>query len=150
MTASLLLDEGDRLARHLMQVLPVTLNDQDRVTLLGRSLAVNLVNALLPTIEQISRRQDNPLHPLLETDRDGWALVEIVNADGEITQRLPVRDLLGELLFQRGRLHPAVKASLTTALSGDEHHATRELVLLLRSRPVLDALHKVLLNILKG
>lgn len=146
--ADLLLAEGDRLARQFGQVLPVRLQDQERVTLLGRSLAVNLVNALLPTIEQVSRRQEKPLYALLDTDQGGNALIEVVNADGELTRRIPVRDVLERLLFVRGRLHPGVQASLTEALQGDEHHATRELVSLLRSKPVLDALQKLLLSIL--
>lgn len=144
----LLLAEGDRLSRQLMQVLPVTLADQERVNFLGRSLAVNLVNALLPTIEQISRRQEKPLHALLDVDQGGNAVIEIVNSDGEITRRIPVRDVLERLLFLRGRLHPGVQASLTAAMQGDEHHATRELVNVLRSKPVLDALHKLLLSVL--
>ncbi|MCD0171248.1 hypothetical protein IHN59_16600, partial [Deinococcus sp. 23YEL01] len=40
-----LMAEGDRLARHLTQTLGATLPDQPRLTLLGRSLALNLVNA---------------------------------------------------------------------------------------------------------
>ncbi|RJF73492.1 hypothetical protein D3875_20025 [Deinococcus cavernae] len=150
MTSELLLLEGDRLSRRLMQLLPVTLEDQERVILLGRSLAVNLVNALLPTIEQVSRRQDTPLHTLLESDREGNAVIEIVNFDGELLSRLPVRDCLEQLLFQRGKLHPKVLESLTDALQGDEHRATRELVSLLRSRSVLDGLQGVLKNILKA
>ena len=150
MTSELLLAEGDALSRRLMQLLPVTLDDQNRVTLLGRSLAVNLVNALLPTIEQVSRRQDTPLHTVLEADREGNAVIEIVNFDGELLYRLPVRDYLEGLLFQRGKLHPKVMESLTDALQGDEHRTTRELVSLLRSRPVLQSLERVLHSILKA
>lgn len=148
--SELLLAEGDRLARQLMQVLPATLEQQERVVLLGRSLAVNLINALLPTIEQISRRQDTPLYPLLELDSAGQSVIEVVRSDGEVVRRLPVRDVLETLLFQKGRLHPLVYAGLTDALSGSEHHATRQLVSILRGRPVLGALEAVLKDILNA
>lgn len=150
MASELLLAEGDRLARRLMQVLPATLDDQNRVILLGRSLAVNLVQALLPTIEQISRRQDTPLHPLLESDADGNAFIEVVNFRGEVVRQLPVRDLLEGLLFVRGRLHPVVSPRLEEGLRGDEHHATRELVAVLRCRPVLEGLQSILKDVLNA
>lgn len=144
-----LLAEGDLLARHLAQVLPVTLHDQSRVQLLGRSLSTNLVAALLPTIEQVSRRQGTPLHALLDPDERGRLVLETVNADGEITHRLPIDDLLERLLFVRGRLHPVVQTHLQDALSGDEHHATRALVGVFRSRPVLEGMQKLLQTLLK-
>lgn len=40
-----LMTEGDRLARHLTQTLHVTAHDPARLTLLGRSLALNLTRA---------------------------------------------------------------------------------------------------------
>ena len=138
--AAELLEEGDRLARHLAQVLPVSAQDSARVFLLGRSLSSNLMAALLPTIEQISRRAGTPLHALLEPDERGRLVLEIISADGELVCRLPTEDVLRDLLFVRGRLHPVVQSHLTDALSGDEHHATRALVACLKSRPVLDAM----------
>lgn len=145
----LLLAEGDRLARHLGQTLRVSSADSERIVLVGRSLAVNLIGAFVPTVEQISRRSGQPMHALVQADELGQACVTVVNSDGEITQRLPVADLLQDLLFRQGRLHPTVLAHLQDALSGDEHHATRALASCLRSRPVLDALQRVLLGILK-
>ncbi len=142
------LAEGDRLARHLAQVLPATLEGQGRVVLLGRSLCSNLMAALPPTIEQVSRRAGKPLHALLDTDERGRLVLETVNADGEITRRLPVDDLLQGLLFVRGRLHPTLHTHLNDALSGDEHHATRALASALRSTPVLDAMQKLLQSLL--
>ncbi|WP_291426230.1 hypothetical protein [Deinococcus sp.] len=147
--SELLLAEGDRLARLLAQKLPVTLDHETRTALIGRSLAVNLINALLPTIEQISRRAGTPLHALLEADARGRAIIEIISGDGELLRRLPVDDVLNELLFRQGRLHPTVLGHLQDALSGDEHHATRALASCLRSRPVLDAMQKLLTGLLK-
>lgn len=118
------------------------------MVLLGRSLATNLLGALRPTLEQVSRRQGQPVQTELLLD-EGVLLLVVVDADGEIVRRLPVSDLLGDLLFQRGRLHPLVAAKLTEALDGDEHHATRKLVELFRSRPVLEGLQRVLLGALK-
>lgn len=136
--------EGDRLARQLAQLLPVTLHDQTRVVLLGRSLVHNLLSALSATAEQISRHAGTPLHALLEPDDRGRVRLRIVSADGEITHDLPAEDVLGELLLRRGQLHPVLRDHLHRALSGDEHRATRELAAALRSRPVLDALGQLL------
>lgn len=145
----LLLAEGDRLARLLGQTLRVTASDSERLVLIGRSLAVNLVGAIVPTIEQISRRSGQPLHALVQADERERPCIVIVNADGEITQRLPADDLWQDLLFRQGRLHPTVWQHLQDAVMGDEHHATRALANCLRSRPVLDALQRLLNQLLK-
>ena len=135
-----LMDEGDRLARHLAQTLDATLHDQPRLIFLGRSLALNLVRAFLPTVEHVTGRAGKPLHALLELDERGRAVVQTVTGDGELHAVLPVDDLLRDLLFARGLLNPVVRAHLQEAVRGDEHHATRALVACLKSRPVLDAM----------
>jgi hypothetical protein len=134
------MDEGDRLARHLAQTLDATLHDQPRLVFLGRSLALNLVRAFLPTVEHVTGRAGKPLHALLELDERGRVVVQTVTGDGELNAVLPVDDLLRDLLFIRGLLHPVVRAHLQEAVRGDEHHATRALVACLKSRPVLDAM----------
>lgn len=134
------MDEGDRLARHLAQTLDATLHDQPRLVFLGRSLALNLVRAFVPTVEHITRRAGKPLHAVLELDERGRAVVQTVTVDGESRGILPVDDLLRDLLFVRGTLNPVVRTHLQDAVHGDEHRATRALVACLNSRPVLDAM----------
>lgn len=134
------MDEGDRLARHLAQTLDAGLHEQPRLIFLGRSLALNLVRAFLPTVEHVSRRAGTPLHAVLMSDGRGRAAVQTVTPDGELGRALPVDDLLRDLLYRRGALHPVVRGHLQGAVGGDEHHATRSLVACLKSRPVLDAL----------
>lgn len=135
-----LMDEGDRLARHLAQTLDAMLHDQPRLIFLGRSLALNLVRAFLPTVEHVSGRAGAPLHAVLDLDERGRAVVQTVTADGELKAVLPVDDLLRDLLFVRGVLNPVVRGHLQDGVLGDEHHATRALVACLKSRPVLDAM----------
>ncbi|WP_415789424.1 hypothetical protein [Deinococcus saxicola] len=135
-----LMEEGDRLARHLAQTLDATLHDQPRLIFLGRSLALNLVRAFLPTVEHVTGRAGAPLHAVLGLDERGRAVVQTVTADGELNAALTVDDLLRDLLFVRGMLNPVVKTHLQGAVHGDEHHATRALVACLKSRPVLDAM----------
>ncbi|GGL99780.1 hypothetical protein [Deinococcus aerophilus] len=147
-TAALLL-EGDRLARHLAQTLGGTLHDQNRLVLLGRSLALNLVRAFGPTVEHVTRRAGTPLHAVLTLDERDRAVIQSVSADGEVLGRLPVDDLLGELLFVRGQLHPDVRTHLQDGLTGDEHHATRALVACLKSRPVLSAMERQVRAVLR-
>ncbi len=134
------MDEGDRLARHLAQTLDAGLHDQPRLIFLGRSLALNLVRAFLPTVEHVTGRAGTPLHAVLDLDERGRAVVETVTAHGERLGTLPVDDLLRDLLFVRGGLNPVVRTHLQDAVGGDEHHATRALVACLKSRPVLDAM----------
>nr|WP_184128970.1 hypothetical protein [Deinococcus humi] len=134
------MDEGDRLARHLAQTLDATLHDQPRLIFLGRSLALNLVRAFLPTVEHVTGRAGKPLHALLELDERGRVVVQTVTGDGELNAVLPVDDLLRDLLFVSGLLNPVVRSHLQEAVRGDEHHATRALVACLKSRPVLDAM----------
>lgn len=135
-----LMDEGDRLARYLAQTLDATLHDQPRLVFLGRSLALNLVRAFVPTVEHVSGRAGTPLHAVLDLDERGRAVVQTVTADGELNAVLPVDDLLRDLLFVRGALNPVVRDHLQAAVGGDEHRATRALVACLKSRPVLDAM----------
>ena len=146
---TLLLHEGDRLTRTLAQTLNARPDEQPRVTLLGRSLAVNLVNALVPTIEQVARHAGQTLHAHIIPDDRGRALVEVVNADGERHARLPVEDLLRDALMRGAHLHPTVRAHLQDALRGSEHHATRALASTLRSAPVMDALRRQLTSLLR-
>lgn len=134
------MDEGDRLARYLAQTLDATLHDQPRLVFLGRSLALNLVRAFVPTVEHVSGRAGTPLHAVLDLDERGRAVVQTVTADGELNAVLPVDDLLRDLLFVRGALNPVVRDHLQDAVGGDEHRATRALVACLKSRPVLDAM----------
>lgn len=137
-----LLDEGDRLARTLAQTLHCTLDDQPRLVLLGRSLAVNLLPAFQDTLELISRRMGRPQRGALELDELGRLTLQTVDSDGVLRHRLGVDDLIAGLLFIRGRLEPTVRAHLQGGLSGDEHHATRALVQCLNSRPVLRAMQR--------
>lgn len=142
--------EGDRLARQLAQSIHGTLHDQNRMVFLGRSLALNLVNAFIPTVEHVSRHAGTPLHASLTTDERQRPILQIVNSDGEILPPLPVDDLLQHLLYSRGRLHPTVYGHLADGVRGDEHHATRALVQCLRSKPVLDAMQRQITAMLKA
>ena len=144
-----LLEEGDRLARFMAQRLPATLRDQARLSLIGRSLAVNLVNAFVPTVEHVTRHAGRPLHAQLTTDEWGRALVQVITPDGEEHDRLPVDDLLRDLLTVRGQWHPAVWEKVQDAVTGSEHHATRALADALRSKAVLTALQRQLQLLLR-
>ncbi|ADV68184.1 hypothetical protein [Deinococcus maricopensis] len=145
----LLLHEGDRLARHLAQILHAGADEQARVDLIGRSLTVNLVAALLPTIEQISRHAGQPLHAQVIPDERDRALVQVINAHGEEHARLPVDDVLRDALTTAGHLHPTIRAHLEDALRGSEHHLERALVAALRSAPVMNALRQQLTALLR-
>ncbi|GGR49166.1 hypothetical protein GCM10008959_07950 [Deinococcus seoulensis] len=145
-----LMDEGDRLARHLTQTLHATLRDQPRLTFLGRSLALNLVNAFMPTLEHVTRRAGHPLRAALTLDDRARPLIHTATPDGEPGPSVSVDDLLRDLLFLRGGLHPAVQEHLRGALSGSEHHATRALVDCLRSRPVLDAMQRQIQTLMRA
>lgn len=143
-----LMAEGDRLARHLTQTLEATLPDQPRLTLLGRSLALNLVNAFVPALEHISRRAGRPLHATLTVDDRARPLLITTTPDGESGPALSADDLLRDLLFVRGHLHPVVREHLQGGLRGSEHQATRALVSCLNSRPVLDAMTRAVQTLL--
>ncbi|MEF2277664.1 hypothetical protein V3W47_05080 [Deinococcus sp. YIM 134068] len=147
---ALLREEGERLARRLAQTLGTGEADVARAHLLGLSLVTNLVNALLPTVEQVSRHAGRPLHAHLTADERGRAVVETVTLDGELHVRLPVDDLLASALYAGGRLHPTVAAHLEEGMRGSEHHAARALAACLKSAPVLKALQKHLTAVLKG
>ncbi|BDP41437.1 hypothetical protein DAETH_14060 [Deinococcus aetherius] len=146
---ALLRTEGERLARRLTQALGGGAQDVARAHLLGLSLAVNLVNALLPTIEQVSRHAGRPLHAHLSIDGRGRAVVETVTLDGERHARLPVDDLIESALYVGGRLHPTVSAHLSQGMTGSEGQATRALAACLKSAPVLGALRRHLTALLK-
>ncbi|MDL2343210.1 hypothetical protein QOL99_03500 [Deinococcus sp. MIMF12] len=145
---ALLHPEGERLARRLAQVLGGGEADVGRAHLLGLSVVTNLVGALMPTIEQVSRHAGRPLHAQLGADDRGRAVVETVTPDGEVRARLPVDDLLDDALFVRGRLHPTVCAHLADGMTGSEHHAARSLAAALKSAPVLGALRRQLTALL--
>lgn len=147
---ALLRAEGERLARRLAQLLGDGEADVARAHLLGLSLVHNLVHALLPTVEQVSRHAGRPLHAHLVADERGRALVETVTADGERHRRLPVDDLIEGALYSGGRLHPTVLAHLAAGMEGSEHAATRALAACLKSAPVLSALRRNLTALLKG
>lgn len=146
---ALLHAEGERLARRLAQTLGGGEADVARAHLLGLSLAVNLVNALIPTVEQVTRHAGHPLHAHLIGDERGRAVIETVTPDGERHTRLPVDDLLDSALYRAGRLHPTVAAHLSEAMTGSEHHATRALAACLKSAPVLDAIRRQLTALLQ-
>ncbi len=146
---ALLIEEGDRLARRLAQQLDAPLERQDRLTLYGRSLALNLIQALLPTIEQITWRMERPLSAHLSADARGRAAVQTVTFDGQPHRSLPADDLIEAALFVRGRLHPRIQEELLGALHGSEHAATRALVACLKSKPVLDATQRYLQGLLR-
>ncbi|MDK2010898.1 MULTISPECIES: hypothetical protein [unclassified Deinococcus] len=131
-----LMTEGDRLARQLTQTLHVTTHDPARLTLLGRSLALNLVNAFQQTLEHVTRHAGHPVHAQLTCDTHGHATLHLTRA-GQSLGHLPAADLLRDLLWPRGYLHPAVHAHLQGGLSGSEHHATRALVAALRHPSVM-------------
>ncbi len=133
-----LLAEGDRLARRLTQTLQVSAQDPPRLTLLGRSLALNLMGALLPTLEQVARRSGTPLRAEVTLDRLGQPQLQTWWPGDRPGQSLPVADLLDRLLLtQAGQWHPPVREALQGALGGSEHAAERALVSCLRSPPVL-------------
>jgi len=147
---ALLQAEGERLARRLVQTLGGGEGDVARAHLLGLSLVFNLVQALLPTIEQVSRHAGRPLHAQITADGRGRPVVETVTPDGESHRRLPVDDLLASALERGGRWHPTVAVHLTEAMHGSEHHMTRALAACLKSAPVLDALRRHLAVVLQG
>ena len=146
---ALLLAEGDLLSRRLAQGLHAPLERQDRITLYGRSLVFNLVQAMLPTVEQITWRMEKPLSAHVSSDLRGRAIVQTVSFDGELHHNLPVDDLVEAALFVRGRLHPTIQEHLLGALQGSEHAATRALVACLKSRPVLGATQTYLKALLR-
>lgn len=150
---ALLYAEGERLARRLAQTLTQTLDgeaDVARAHLIGLSLAVNLVGALVPTVEQVTRHAGRPLHAHVVADGRGRAAVETVTQDGEVHSHLPVDDLLDAALYRSGRLHPTVAAHLADAMHGSEHHVARALAACLKSAPVLDTLRRQLTALLKS
>lgn len=131
-----LMTEGDRLARQLTQTLHVTTHDPARLTLLGRSLALNLTRAFQQTIEHVTRHAGHPVHAQLTCDTHGHATLHLTCA-GQPLGHLPAADLLRDLLWPHGTLHPAIREHLQDALRGSEHHATRALVAALRHPSVL-------------
>lgn len=136
-----LMTEGDRIARHLTQTLHVTAHDPARLTLLGRSLALNLTRAFQQTIEHVTRHAGHPVHAELTQDAHGHATLHLTRAGPSSRDLplgdLPAADLLRDLLWPHGTLHPAIREHLQDALSGSEHHATRALVAALRHPSVL-------------
>ncbi|GHF33444.1 fermentation-respiration switch protein FrsA (DUF1100 family) [Deinococcus metalli] len=143
-----LLTEGDRVARELAQTLHVTLDGQERVILLGRSLAVNLIPAVQDTLEVVSRRAGQPLRAVATVDDRGRPALQVVDTAGVIRRVVPADDVIRDLLYVQGRLDQTVRAHLQDGLSGDEHHATRALVACLKSRAVLTALHRLVSTLL--
>ncbi len=148
-TRDLLIAEGDLLARRLAQQLSAPLERQERLQFYGRSLALNMLQALPPTAEQITRRAGRPLQVALKADERGRAELWAVTVDGEPVQVLAAQDLLEEALFVRGQLHPVIATELLSALHGSEHAATRALVRCLKSRPVLQATQQYLQQLIK-
>ncbi|MFC4452184.1 hypothetical protein [Deinococcus sonorensis] len=137
---ALLLAEGDRLASRLIQHFPVGLHNLERAHLVGRTVAVTLVEAFLPTAETITRRLAQPLSLYVSADTRGRPELLAVNRDGEALEHLPVDELLERALYVRGRLHPQVRAELVAALQAEnERGASLALVRLFRLPQVLDA-----------
>ncbi|WP_233218649.1 hypothetical protein [Deinococcus arcticus] len=144
-----LLAEGDRLARRLTQTLQVTAADPPRLTLLGRSLALNLVGALLPTLEQVARHSRAPLRAGVTLDRVGAPQLQTWWGE-QPGACLPVADLLNDLLLTPGgQWHPPVRDALQGALGASEHGAERALVTCLRSPPVLRSMERVVRRLLR-
>ncbi|GGK93891.1 hypothetical protein [Deinococcus radiotolerans] len=145
-----LMTEGDRLARQLTHTLRVTTHDPERLTLLGRSLALNLVKAFQQTLEHVTRHAGHPVHATLTCDAHGHATLRLTRSgDGAVTH-LPAADLLRDLLWPRGHLHPAIQDHLQGALGGSEHHATRALVNALRHPSVLKGMETKIRAALPG
>jgi hypothetical protein len=142
---ALLLAEGDRLATKLIQHFPVSTGDLTRAYVVGRSIAVNLVQAFFPTAELVTRQLARPLTLYLSADERGRAEVLAVNSDGEAEERLPVDELLEQALYQNGRLIPQARTELAEAMqAASERAMTLALIRLLRLKCVLDATGAVL------
>jgi len=137
---ALLLAEGDWLAKRLVQHVAVRQGDLERSYVVGRSVAVNLVQAFLPTAETVTRRLARPLTLYLSTDERGRAEILAVDADGMPEERLPVDELIEAALYRQGRLIPQARAELEEAmLAPSERAMTLALIRLFRLRCVLDA-----------
>lgn len=136
---ALLMAEGDRLAASLAQRFPATVEQQDRLLFIGRTLAVNLVRVFMGTVEDVTRKVGKPLATVIVPDERARPVLVVVTPDGEVRERIPVDDLLERAFFVRGRLHPQVEVHLLDAvLARNEHLATRALVACLRAKAVLD------------
>ena len=137
---ALLLAEGDRLAARLVQHFPVGTGDLERAYVVGRSVAVNLVEAFFPTAEAVTRRLARPLTLYLSADERGRAEILAVDTDGVPEDRLPVDELIESALYRQGRLIPQARAELQEAMSpGRERAMTLALIRLFRLKCVLDA-----------
>lgn len=135
---ALLIDEGDRLADELTRQLGSG-PDSSRVQFIGRTLVVNLVRVFVQTVEDVTRKVGRPHQGLIVQDDIGRPEIVVVDAGGEVCDRIPVDQLLNSALFLGTRLHPTVAGHLrTSAEASNEHLATRALVACLKSRPVLE------------
>lgn len=137
---ALLLSEGDRLAARLVQHFPLGTGDLTRAYVVGRSVAVNLVQAFFPTAEAVTRRLARPLTLYLSADERGRAVILAVDQDGESQERLDVDELLEQALYRHGRLIPQARTELQEAMQAPSERAmTLALIRLFRLRCVLDA-----------
>jgi hypothetical protein len=135
---TLLMHEGDRLAAELTRQLGPG-PDELRLQFIGRTLAVNLVRVFVQTVEDVTRKVGRPHRGLIVSDDIGRPEIVVVDAAGEVRDRIAVDDLLNSALFLGARLHPTVAGHLrTSATASNEHLATRALVACLKSRPVLE------------
>ena len=137
---ALLLAEGDRLAARLVQHFPVRGGDLERTYVVGRSIAVNLVQAFFPTAEAVTRQLARPLTLYLSADERGRAEILAMDVDGVPEERLAVDELLESALYRQGRLIPQARTELAQAMqAGSERAMTLALIRLFRLRCVLDA-----------
>ena len=136
---TLLIEEGDRLAGDLARRWSTPDGQHDRLQLIGRTLAVNLVRVFMETVQDVTRRVGRPLQTMIVQDALGRPEIVIVTADGEVRERIPVDDLLNRAFYSGSGLRPVVETHLRSALeAGNENLAVRARVACLKSRPVVD------------
>ena len=136
---TLLMSEGDRLADDLTRRWSTAADQHDRLQLIGRTLAVNLVRVFMETVQDVTRRVSRPLQTMIVQDALGRPEIVVVTADGEVRERIPVDDLLNRAFYSGSGLRPVVETHLRAALeAGNENLAVRAMVACLKSRPVVD------------
>lgn len=136
---TLLMEEGDRLADDLARRWNAAAGQQDRLQLIGRTLAVNLVRVFMETVQDVTRRVGRPLRTTIVQDALGRPEIVVVTADGEVRERIAVDDLLNRAFYSGSGLRPVVETHLRAALeAGNENLAVRAMVACLKSRPVVD------------
>ncbi len=136
---TLLMEEGDRLADDLARRWNAATDQQDRLQLIGRTLAVNLVRVFMETVQDVTRRVGHPLRTMIVQDTIGRPEIVVVTADGEVRERIAVGELLNRAFYAGSGLRPVVETHMRAALeAGNENLAVRAMVACLKSRPVVD------------